>query len=75
LYLLFYYIGSSVVGPVGGLFLDWFGWAGVVMSISLLCMVGIGLAYYVRKLVLNGECHRYRHHHNNHHQKIAGQHI
>ncbi|MCO7174523.1 MFS transporter [Sporolactobacillus kofuensis] len=71
LYLLFYYVGSSVIGPVGGLFLEWYGWAGVVASISILCFIGILLAYIVRKLVMNGECHRFRHHH--HHHKVAGQ--
>ncbi|MET1248085.1 MFS transporter [Sporolactobacillus sp. STCC-11] len=76
LYLLFYYVGSSVVGPVGGLFLESFGWAGVVVSISLLSLIGLLLCAYVRRLVANGACHRFRHnHHMHHHQKVAGQHI
>lgn len=34
LYLLFYYTGSSLVGWIGGLFLGWQGWGGIVL---LLC--------------------------------------
>ncbi|HWR39556.1 MAG TPA: MFS transporter [Patescibacteria group bacterium] len=37
LYLLFYYLGSSVLGAAGGKFLQWQGWHGVVL------LVGIGL--------------------------------
>ncbi|MCQ2011640.1 MAG: MFS transporter [Sporolactobacillus sp.] len=76
LYLLFYYVGSSVIGPVGGLFLESYGWGGVVTSISMLCLIGILLCYYVRRLVTHGECHRFRlHHPSHHHQKVTGQHI
>ncbi|WP_414049296.1 MFS transporter [Macrococcus animalis] len=35
LYLLFYYIGSSVGGTVGGLFYDIAGWYGVAMMVTL----------------------------------------
>lgn len=35
LYLLFYYIGSSVLGAWGGKFLLWHGWSGVVLLIGL----------------------------------------
>jgi YNFM family putative membrane transporter len=45
LYLLFYYIGSSVIGAAGGAFLQWYGWDGVVFLVgsalvmALLCSV------------------------------------
>ncbi len=35
LYLLFYYIGASVLGTLGGKFLEWYGWNGVVLLVSL----------------------------------------
>ncbi|CUH95745.1 putative MFS-type transporter YybF [Propionispora sp. 2/2-37] len=35
LYLLFYYIGSSILGAWGGKFLLWHGWKGVVLLIGL----------------------------------------
>ncbi|GAY75861.1 MFS transporter [Sporolactobacillus inulinus] len=75
LYLLFYYVGSSVVGSVGGLFLEWYGWTGLVIAIALLCTIGMTLCYFVRRMVLNGACHRYRRHHHNHRHSMAGQHI
>ena len=34
LYLLFYYVGSSVIGFVGGEFLRWNGWSGLVLLVS-----------------------------------------
>lgn len=34
LYLLFYYIGSSVIGTIGGEFLLWYGWKGVVILVG-----------------------------------------
>ena len=44
LYLLFYYLGSSVVGSAGGLFWTDFGWPGVVgfVSICLVAVLAIG---------------------------------
>ncbi|MBC8015348.1 MAG: MFS transporter [Sporomusaceae bacterium] len=35
LYLLFYYLGGSVIGTMGGIFLSWYGWDGVVFLISI----------------------------------------
>lgn len=35
LYLLFYYVGSSVGGTLGGLFYDFAGWYGVAMMVTL----------------------------------------
>ncbi|WP_433775124.1 MFS transporter [Bacillus wiedmannii] len=36
LYLFFYYIGSSVIGWSGGVFLSIFGWSGVIFMICVL---------------------------------------
>jgi MFS transporter, YNFM family, putative membrane transport protein len=41
LYLLFYYLGSSFVGSVGGYFWESFDWGGVI-SFNL-CLLGVGL--------------------------------
>ncbi|TGA95582.1 MFS transporter [Sporolactobacillus shoreae] len=71
LYLLFYYVGSSVVGSVGGLFLQSFGWAGVVAVVSFICAVGVLLSIVVHRMVLAGEIHHHRHHPD----RVAGQHI
>jgi YNFM family putative membrane transporter len=71
LYLLFYYVGSSVVGSIGGLFLQYFGWAGVVLSVSFICVTGMILTMIVRRMVLRGGIH-VRHHRPH---KVAGQHI
>ena len=35
LYSLFYYLGGSVIGTMGGIFLSWYGWDGVVFLISI----------------------------------------
>jgi len=40
LYLLFYYIGSSVIGTIGGHFYDANGWNGVVGIMIACCIVG-----------------------------------
>lgn len=36
LYLLFYYIGASVIGTAGGIFLSRYGWPGVIFIIGLI---------------------------------------
>ncbi len=41
LYLLFYYAGSSLVGTIGGLFWDPYGWYGVVLMVSTLLVVSL----------------------------------
>ncbi len=41
LYMLFYYVGASVVGTAGGSFLSNFGWAGVVSFESVILLVGL----------------------------------
>ncbi len=40
LYLLFYYGGASILGTMGGQFLSWYGWEGVVFLIGF---AGIGI--------------------------------
>ncbi|GGL45638.1 MFS transporter [Sporolactobacillus putidus] len=73
LYLLFYYVGSSVEGSVGGIFLDRFGWAGVVSMVASICSIGIILAFTVSKVIVYKAQHpRHRRHHQ---RKIAGQHV
>ncbi|MBP2626683.1 MAG: major facilitator superfamily 1 [Firmicutes bacterium] len=44
LYLLFYYIGASVIGAMGGNFLSWYAWDGVVLLISISLVVALFLA-------------------------------
>ncbi|WP_102693593.1 MFS transporter [Rummeliibacillus pycnus] len=41
LYLLFYYIGSSVIGTIGGHFYDANGWNGVTGIMITCCIVGL----------------------------------
>lgn len=43
LYLLFYYLGSSIVGSSGGYFWEHFSWIGVIMFILSLLTIGIVL--------------------------------
>ncbi|SAL64974.1 MFS transporter [Caballeronia telluris] len=47
LYLLAYYIGSSVIGSYGGHFWTGFGWSGVVGLIAALLLVGLAGAVYL----------------------------
>lgn len=44
LYLLFYYLGSSVIGAVGGKFLTWQGWRGVVLLLSCAVIIALCLS-------------------------------
>jgi YNFM family putative membrane transporter len=50
LYLLFYYLGSSVVGSVGGLFWSRFGWPGVIANIDALLVVAVALSFLTAAL-------------------------
>ncbi|WP_338451087.1 MFS transporter [Niallia oryzisoli] len=43
LYLLFYYLGSSIVGSFGGFFWDHFSWVGVISFLGSLLIVGFVL--------------------------------
>lgn len=41
LYLLFYYGGASLLGTIGGQFLSWYGWEGVVFVIGLALILAL----------------------------------
>lgn len=45
LYLLFYYLGSSIVGTVGGLFWSRYAWGGVIALIGGLLLVACGAVW------------------------------
>ena len=51
LYLLFYYIGASVIGVVGGKFLSWYAWDGVVFlgSISLVAALFLAVFLFIKE--------------------------
>jgi MFS transporter, YNFM family, putative membrane transport protein len=44
LYLFFYYLGSSVVGTAGGVFMGHFGWPGVTLMTGTLIVIGLFLS-------------------------------
>ena len=44
LYLFFYYLGSSVVGTTGGVFMQHFGWTGVTLMTGTLILIGLFLS-------------------------------
>lgn len=62
LYLMFYYLGSSTIGAVGGEFLKWHGWGGVVQLISCVLTVAlfIGMMLYFprRETVQRKACNK-----------------
>ena len=45
LYLLSYYLGSSVVGALGGVAFDYAGWTGIVGYVGVFLARGAGLAF------------------------------
>src|SRR5258708_9716479 len=49
LYLLSYYFGSSILGPLGGWFWREGGWAAVVAFCSTLMMIVLGIAAKLRR--------------------------
>jgi MFS transporter, YNFM family, putative membrane transport protein len=49
LYLLSYYLGSSVIGSFGGQFWTKFGWSGVVGLIAVLLLIGLAGAIYLSR--------------------------
>lgn len=51
MYMLFYYIGGSVFGSLGGIFLADFGWAGIVGFLSVVLMIGSGLSLWLIRSV------------------------
>ena len=44
MYMLFYYIGASVIGTVGGLFLSAYGWNGIVLFVGMIMIGALVLA-------------------------------
>lgn len=50
LYLLFYYLGGSVVGSVTGLFYSRWGWPGVIVTMDGLLVIAFGLAFLTAAL-------------------------
>jgi YNFM family putative membrane transporter len=49
LYLLAYYLGSSVIGSYGGHFWTSFGWSGVAGLVVVLLLIGLASADYLRR--------------------------
>lgn len=49
LYLFCYYMGSSVLGTAGGLSWQAYNWLGVVLFISLLLVINLAIACWLRK--------------------------
>jgi predicted MFS family arabinose efflux permease len=49
LYLLAYYLGSSVLGVVGGLFFAAWGWNGLVLYVAVLLAAGLALTVAILK--------------------------
>jgi len=49
LYLLAYYLGSSVVGALGGLFWAAFAWPGVAGMVAVLLLVGVGATLHLMR--------------------------
>ncbi|AMW77582.1 hypothetical protein AMD27_00795 [Acinetobacter sp. TGL-Y2] len=50
LYLFCYYLGSSVLGSGSGLIWEAFGWVGLTLSISLILLLGIGIAVKLSRM-------------------------
>jgi MFS transporter, YNFM family, putative membrane transport protein len=49
LYLLAYYIGSSLIGSYGGHFWTGFGWPGVASLVAVLLVIGLAAAVYLNR--------------------------
>lgn len=49
LYLLFYYLGSSIVGTIGGYFWLHFHWLGVILFVSALILLGFTIVTFAEK--------------------------
>jgi MFS transporter, YNFM family, putative membrane transport protein len=49
-YLFFYYMGSSILGSVGGLAWAGAGWPGIVAYTALLVLAGLGLSIHLRRV-------------------------
>ena len=49
LYLLGYYLGSSVVGSLGGLFWSAAGWPGVTLMVGVVLLAGIAVTLWLMR--------------------------
>ena len=54
LYLLSYYLGSSIVGALGGRFWSAYGWPGVAALVAMLLAVGLAAATWLRRRERSG---------------------
>lgn len=54
LYLLFYYVGSSVIGSVGGWFWQHLGWGGICALTGALALIGMGLTFSITEDAAHG---------------------
>ena len=52
MYMFFFYVGGSVFGSAGGIFLSNYGWDGVVAFNSTLVFLAMGLALYMNRYKL-----------------------
>jgi YNFM family putative membrane transporter len=50
LYLFFYYLGASVIGTTGGVFMRYWGWHGVVFMTSVLVLLGLYLSWRLSRI-------------------------
>lgn len=50
LYLFFYYMGASIIGTLGGVFMQRFGWNGVVGMTSALVLAGLYLSWRLSRI-------------------------
>lgn len=50
LYLFFYYLGASVIGTLGGVFMGRFGWTGVAAMTSVLILIGLFLSWRLSRI-------------------------
>lgn len=56
LYLLFYYVGSSVGGTSGGRFWSLYGWSGVVGMISVFLVIAFVVLFILAAITKHGDC-------------------
>ena len=55
MYMLFYYIGASVFGTIGGTFLSNYGWNGIIIFESSILLIALILAVILYRRNLNFE--------------------
>ncbi len=55
LYLFCYYIGSSAVGTLGGVFWTRWGWSGVAGLVTILLLAALALALWLMALRRAGQ--------------------